>query len=438
MHMENTISVSPVDIKVDLSPPSPFTQQLIRKVFSENTIGRFAEFTHHSPAQLQTYEQAFDQTLTGILSVAPKDLLQKQSDIELIARECFDILASVDWNKDVYYKSDDVLPIFSTISRHLFTPEKLTMLLRKMRYNSEIQKSYGMIGNFPSNKVILENEIQKVTTIQDEKSLGLIKTDDAWEIASSEYLHELKQVRQGVLEWVRQDNPDKVGKKKYRVRRTVYTQIPDDLHDDEFIQGWYKSKWNIEPNFWSTQIRDLISQVAQTSQRSVAGTTSAVFITEGGAFKGTSTSETDIDTTCLVACDSPAEFFKAFTTISQIFSEKREKLPFGIVDNEPLRFLFCNTYSHDVYSALPDGTIRQLKYDKMNERGMLPYTLRAGEPGVVITSQTGTQILPKDDSIKNEEVKVFVSLDGKDVSLAATKNTAPTISDKDYSFKITL
>jgi hypothetical protein len=261
----------------------------------------------------QKYQRTLTETALNLFSrdsLEPPDSLMKYNPL---LYELGHMLTSIDHNAGIYYSDADVEGIFRAVAQGFFANENT---------QHRLQDQPSLLGD------IVTDRASEVSSVGKEVALAVIKNESGeWVTVGAQQYNQTKDFTP--LEVMRQDNVDKAGWNKYRIRAPKYTRHSDDMYNKPVGDGWYTSEWYKDPNYWSATIRSAILDAAGNIDEKLAGTNmAAIFSTEGGVFKGTATPGTDLDTVCRVVCDSSADFEKAHAVISQNLTSNVDTLPF--------------------------------------------------------------------------------------------------------------
>lgn len=332
------------------------------------------------------------------------DVLMKERypghDRNPILGELAGIMASIDHNAGVYYSAEDTADLFTVIAGHMLEGDELRQRLQQATET----------GNVHDMDMAVRQRVGEVSSIDHAVSLAVVKDESGqWRVADEREFTGKSDFEP--LQIIRQDNPDKGGWNKFRVRQSAYTRTKDELHTQQVGDGWFASDWIEEPNYWAAQLRAAIADGAFDAVEKLQTTgTSVLFVTEGGVLKGTATPGTDVDTTCVVIGDLSNNFGDAQTIIEGIFTEKFANVPFVLKKGEEIRPVFFDRSSDEAYYLNPETG----KYWASGRRelvdGRYIYQIRDNEKGIGVTGAHG--FIPyKKPTAENTDSSVDVSID---------------------------
>lgn len=374
----------------------PELREKIGEYFDTHITSPFTVRTEGAVDGLQRYKGIFTNTAIEVFGPRATDAT---SEYNSRLGELTNILTSIDHNAGVYYEKDDVDGIFTAVAHEIFDDPAA-----KHQLASDAAEAYSVI----------QMRATEVTSIDREVSLPLLKDESGnWRVVGNQEYDNIADFKP--LEVLRQDNTDKAGYGKYRFRQPIYTRSPDAMHAKEVGDGWYTSEWYQDPNYWSAQIRDVLNAtVAHISRQVEQMGASVTFVTEGGVFKGTATEGTDVDTSCLVSCNSPADFAEAYEGITSQLNDCLGAIPFDVkrgpgFDITPT---FFDKSTGQQYYRNDSGEFKVLNNTGTVD-GNLITQVRRHEKGVMITTADGITLFRKPKSYDNKSsVDISISPNG--------------------------
>lgn len=360
--------------------------------FDTHMTTPYAVITHEAESDVRQHRDIFTQTAAELFGA--RSIEQGGGHNPRLA-ELVNILASVDHNAGVYYEKDDVAGVFTAIAHELFD-------------DPTVKQQLG--GDTVRPKKVIQARAEEVTSINAERSLPLIKDESGqWRTVGDQEYSGVDDFKP--LEVLRQDNADKGGYNKYRFRQPTYTRTPDTIHAKQTREGWYTSDWYQDPNYWSAQIREALVSTAASVNEQLAGTNaSAMFVTEGGVFKGTATEWTDVDTNCWISCESPDLFEDAYQKVSPQLTECLDSLPFKTKRGKGSDIwptFFDRTTGREYYRK-DNGEFAVLKDNGIVD-GKFVTQLRRHEKGLMVTTADGATLFRRPDS-DSKDVGTYVSI----------------------------
>jgi len=314
------------------------------------------------------------------------------------------LLTAVDHNSGVYYEANEVGDIFTTISDYVIASKHYRQELASLD-----DQNVQAVGQ------IIRAQLSDLMSIDGDRSLALIKSGDgSWETVGPDQYDAADDF--SPLEITRQDNDDKAGKNKYRFRSPIYTRNRDIRHQKQVGDGWYTSEWHEDPSFWSTQLRNMLLLTASdvAEDLGVSGST-MIFITEGGVLKGTSTIGTDIDTSCIISCDSKDKFSNVNEIVRQAFGKRLREVQFYVKESG-VRPIFFDSSSHEMYWRSDDGRFVNAKNTEVTETGSIHRSVRMHEKGVLVTTKDGQSQYIKPKDAQGKSVNIEVNLETGEVT----------------------
>ena len=207
-----------------------------------------------------------------------------------------------------------------------------------------------------------------------------------------------------VLELIRQDNEDKCGEKKYRVRQTDYTAVTA----SETLR-WESSSWAEAPSYWAEQLRSALLNGTTRFNEEHTGSAHIVCAAVGGVAKGTSTSGTDIDTTAYIVC-SEANAQDCYSRALEIFDEELRGLPFKIQNGANI---WPQVYCQDVqqWRRICDGQVTSESDTMTQSINEIHVDLGRNEPVALIFS--GESLVLRRNLEPGTSTTVVCDLNGK-------------------------
>lgn len=309
------------------------------------------------------------------------------------------IMASIDHNAGIYYSSDEVDQLFEVMANHILDDDSLKDKLQQAT----------VAGSTAEMDKAFKDRITGLVSLDREQSLAVVNSETGWRVADGREYDGLQDF--SPLEIIRQDNPDKSGWNKYRFRQADYTRQQDELHSQQVADGWFASNWIDQPNYWSGRIRNVLTEVAaEAAGRLQITGTDMIMITEGGVLKGTSTSGTDIDTSCIVIGDLSTSFGNAQKILQDVFIEKKDSLPFHLKKDQNLDPVFCDRSTGQTYNYNPKtGNYWAYSSNRLQE-GRYVFNIRTNEKGIGLTGSEGFKTYKKPAG-QDPNLPVYVSVD---------------------------
>ncbi|TXG78131.1 hypothetical protein E6P97_00325 [Patescibacteria group bacterium] len=362
-------------------------------------FGRMAD----DPEKMVAYRDMF----TGFLTTAfnPDLIAQKpwpDQDFYPAVNEFAGMLASIHHNAGVYYGAADVPGIFLAVANDVVDDE---LFQQDMGTVTTGRDAIGLSG-------ALRSCLKRKMSIDSETVLALVKAEDGqWVALEKADVGEPDKI--SPLEVIRQDNDDKEGWNKYRFRQPVYVRSKDEAHPREVADGWYASEWHMDPNYWSAELRNMLVTTAEDIDDRLEGIGAhVVMITEGGILKGTSTTETDMDTECIVVCDSTEDFVRAGKVAATVFAASFAGLPFPTKHGE-ISPRFFDRSDGKIYFCREEGEYSASKFGEIF-KGRYVFGVRKNEKGVGVTTSRGFS--PHRKSKEADVMHIFVDLESGGVA----------------------
>lgn len=371
---------------------SPELPEKIGEYFDNRITTPYIVRTEEAARDLQRYKDTFTETAVEVFGSRATDA---SGEYNPRLSELASILTSVDHNADVYYGKDDVIGIFRAVAHEIF---------------DDPETKQQLAGDTVRPHAVIQTRAAEVTSVDREVSLPLVKDESGvWRVANNKEYGNTKDFKP--LEVLRQDNADKRGYGKYRFRQPTYTRTPDALHAKKVANEWYTSEWYQDPNYWSAQVRGALAATAATANMELADIDASVmFVTEGGVFKGTATEGTDMDTSCWVSCNSPADFAEAHERITRQLADCLDSIPFDTKRGSGLEItpsLFDRSTGQQ-YHRNDNGEFKVLKSVNVIDDNFVT-RVRQHEKGVMVTTAEGMTLFrkPKTHDNKND---VYISI----------------------------
>jgi hypothetical protein len=338
----------------------------------------------NSPQTTEDYKRTFAETANNCFKKAITYHAFPEGEDNPLLNELVSLLASLDHNKDIYYSELDVPALFQTIASTYFGGDQLQARLLAIPQ-----------GDTTKIVQVLDAQEKQFASIKDKKSTCLRRRDETqWEIVDASSLIDHNEAS-NVIEMTRQDNPDKHGWNKYRFREG--NTLP----------------WEQEPNYWSSVLRDMIADTARETQDQIPVDTDIVFVTEGGIYKGTSTANTDLDTSCYIFCDSPDDFEASFQAVNKVSTEAIGNLPFQ-VKGSAIGYTFYSRSTNTFYWRSLD-TEEYREDDTVINDDRIPYFIKRNEQGILLTKNE-RQILYQKPEQGNQKM-MFIVIDPHDLQV---------------------
>lgn len=357
----------------------------------------FERFYKSRPTVLLLDKDIFIETIKEIFDGALD--LRKISDMDKlycpIVGELMSLYASIGHNAGPYYSPNDITPIFKILSNQLINSQMLEILRheshRPISANDQLlNKEESTLRSYRIHRAV-EPLLRSQTSVLDQRVFALIKEQDGWCFLTNPSEHRQDSVE--VLEFIRQDNADKSGQTKYRVRGTTYINDKNSA-----TEKWAITEWSNEPNFWAATLRNAISNTLKSLNETFATEGSMLAFIEGGIAKGTSTYGTDIDTTAYIICTSESheKLAKiAFDTCSNMGSS----MPFPIKQDESIRLqMYCTDTGQSYYID------RSGKLIETERESAISFEIRRNEPKIIVLYPDHFEIVSKGESLNSQVI----------------------------------
>lgn len=208
-----------------------------------------------------------------------------------------------------------------------------------------------------------------------------------------------------VLQVVRQDNKDKWGAGKYRSREIDKSELG--------------ATWVDKPSYWSEKLRSALQSIS--THISISFPKSKIlFISEGGIYKGTATSGTDIDTEVYIYGINSKELGEIYKELERVFYQEISKLGFNIKSGEKLRYRFYSLENGQVLSMNDDQEFEPAKFSFTKFGNPPEVRIRKKEKGLYVLSGDQTKLHSKSISSEGDEFLVISLATGDVVSRSET------------------
>lgn len=338
------------------------------------------------PNDHESFLAKFEPLVEAVFHGAAERLMEADMERNPLVEELFSIYASVSHNAGPYYQEHDVPAISLALAEQIFPTEMLADVRAVLdeaetfeysKQDFEYQKLMGFLPEKRSQKPhkigkIIQTRMKAICSMDTNRAIPLILDPDGfivWDQSTA------TGQSQQVMEWIRQDNADKFGANKYRVRSTTYTRTDS---------GWASTDWIDQPNYWATELRERLQYVSEELHQKFPDF-DVILVTEGGVFKGTVTPGTDIDTACYVV-GNVADFPEVSRQLEQSYASMVNSLPFPVKEVERFRPRYKDRASGKEYWERSPGEFVE---DSMPEYidGTIRYVVRQNEQGILVFSR---------------------------------------------------